>query len=76
MSEKPLYIPLLPFTGHAEVIISVLSPNETILATGSLDKTIRIWNLPDLNLMKVLDNEAGIIELKFIPDGKFLVAGS
>jgi len=46
------------------------------LATGSLDKTIRIWNLPDLNLMKVLDNEAGIIELKFIPDGKFLVAGS
>jgi WD40 repeat protein len=52
-----------------------------LLATASLDKTVRLWSLPDGKLQRILrlpigDDEAGrIYAVALSPDGRWLAAG-
>lgn len=53
-SEAKL-VPLGIFTGHKRGVWSVkFSPTDQVLATGSGDKTIKLWNINDFTCLKVI----------------------
>ncbi|XBW35372.1 hypothetical protein QEN19_000937 [Hanseniaspora menglaensis] len=53
------------------------SPDGTLLANGTEDKIIRIWNLKEQKIVKMLKgHDQDIYSLEFTPDGKKLVSGS
>ncbi|HET9255625.1 MAG TPA: TIR domain-containing protein, partial [Pseudonocardiaceae bacterium] len=71
-----------PLTGHTSPVNSVVSsPDGHTLATGSLDKTVRLWNVTDpahpIPLGPPLTGHTGSVEsVVFSPDGHTLATGS
>ncbi|MEH2353025.1 serine/threonine-protein kinase [Nostoc sp.] len=65
-------------TGHSDWIHSVaISPDGKILASGSCDTTIKLWNLATGELIRTLTGHSGWIHsLAFSPDGNILASGS
>ena len=65
-------------TGHRDTVLSVaISPNNQWLASGSIDRTIRIWHLPSGELAEVItDFSSAVKALAFSPDSARLVGGS
>jgi FOG: WD40 repeat len=48
-----------------------------MLASGSDDKTVKLWNVQDGRLLKTLNgHRAWVRKVRFSPDGKTLVSGS
>jgi WD40 repeat protein len=70
--------PLRALTEHTEVVYAVaFRPNTHDLATGSLDKTARIWNADtgqSLHLIK--DHAEAVFGVAYSPDGKLLATAS
>ncbi|MCX7611000.1 MAG: serine/threonine protein kinase [Ignavibacterium sp.] len=64
--------------GHTSVINSVaFSPNGKILASGSGDKTIKLWDVQTGNLIRTLEgHNRWVTSVTFSPDGKILASGS
>ncbi|MEU8435817.1 serine/threonine-protein kinase [Streptomyces sp. NPDC029216] len=63
-------------TGHEASVESVaFSPDGKTLATGSRDRTIRIWDLATGLTTVVLRHDALIRSVAFAPDGKTIVSG-
>ena len=67
-------------TGHHTnfASVAVVSPDGTVLATGSFDNTIRLWNLTDLDQpTEVLEGHLGEVRvLAFHPDGSLLASAA
>lgn len=65
-------------SGHADVVKSVaISPDGQILASGSYDKTIKLWSLSTGELRQTLFNHTHRITcLAISPDGQTLASGS
>jgi serine/threonine protein kinase len=65
-------------TGHRDTVLAVaISPNHQWLASGSIDRTIRIWHLPSGQLAQVItDFTSAVKTLAFSPDSAKLVGGS
>ncbi|MGE5656004.1 MAG: WD40 repeat domain-containing protein [Actinomycetota bacterium] len=64
--------------GHSSFVNSVaISPDGKILASGSWDKTIKLWNLGTGELIRTLTGHSDRVNTVAIsPDGQILVSGS
>jgi WD40 repeat protein len=65
-------------TGHTAWVESVaFSPDGKTLASGSVDKTIKLWSLETGRRIKSLEGHTdSVISVAFSPDGKTLASGS
>jgi len=60
-------------TGHSSPPNSVaFSPDKSILASGSPDGTVRLWDISTGLLLKVLQEENSVDQVAFDPDGRFV----
>ena len=61
---------------HTNYVRSVaISSNGKLLASGSEDKTIKLWNMPDGALLRTLDHASSVRSAAISPDVKLLVSG-
>ena len=70
--------PFLTLTGHdAPVIVVEYSPDGSLIASGSEDATVRIWDSSDGSLVHELSGHTEIVnDLSFSPDGTILASAS
>ena len=70
--------PFLTLTGHdAPVIVVEYSPDGSLIASGSEDATVRIWNSSDGSLVhKLIGHKEIVNDLSFSPDGTILASAS
>ena len=62
---------------HETVTSIAFSPDGAVLASGSHDKTVRLWNVADgRETMRLLGHEAGVTAIAFSPDGATLASAS
>ncbi len=68
----------LIFTGDASYVSSVaFSPDGKSIASGSWDKTIKLWEVSSGKLIKTLTGHNGsVYSVAFSPDGKTMASGS
>jgi WD40 repeat protein len=64
--------------GHSSYLCAIaFSPNSKTLASGSHDKTIRLWDSQSGAALKTLKGHSGFVgALAFSPDGKTLASAS
>ncbi|MBI3723316.1 hypothetical protein HY251_05080 [bacterium] len=61
---------------HSRSIRSLaLSPDGTLLATGSIDKTLVIWRTDEWTPVATIDAEGSVGTVAFSPDGRSVAAG-
>ncbi|KIK33089.1 hypothetical protein CY34DRAFT_729064 [Suillus luteus UH-Slu-Lm8-n1] len=64
------------FKGHSRQITCIdISADNTLLVSGSFDKTVRIWNLDTGKLVAPFMSEDWVGAVRFSPNSKKLAAG-
>jgi WD40 repeat protein len=63
-------------SGHTEWVMSVaFSPTGQILASGSADKHVKLWDVQTGTLLRTLTSKYVVFSVAFSPDGKTLATG-
>ena len=79
-SAAPLIQPefVIKLDGHgAEITDIAYSPDGSLIATSSLDGSIRFWNPADGSLLRTIaGHSAGVRSIDFSPDGLLIASGS
>ncbi|MBQ2787165.1 MAG: PD40 domain-containing protein [Bacteroidaceae bacterium] len=68
-----------PLTGHTDCVESVaFSPDGKRIVSGSIDKTIRIWDVATGKQIgePLIGHTYTVLSVAFSPDGKRIVSGS
>jgi hypothetical protein len=75
---KQQYSLVKTLTGHGNLVLTVAwSPDGELVASGGMDKSIRIWDPEAGKCVKTFGgHQAPVNALAFTPDGKRLVSGS
>lgn len=70
--------PLFTLAGHEDVALTVdFSPDRRLLASGSADRTIRLWDIPSRRQVACLRPHWSTVSVvRFSPGGEFLLSGS
>jgi len=64
------------FIGHQKDVLSIVySPDGTKIATGSMDKTIIMWNAKSFDKMAGFEHLEEVNCVAFSPDGKLILSG-
>jgi WD40 repeat protein/subtilase family serine protease len=65
-------------TGHTDWVRSVaFSPDGSLIASGSVDYTIKLWRVSDGALVRTLTGHtSGVSSVAFSPDGSLIASGS
>jgi WD40 repeat protein len=62
--------------GHTDMISSIAcSPDGRMMATGSWDNSIKIWQINSGKLLNSFQTGGDVRSIAFSPDGKYIVAG-
>ncbi|RDK38749.1 WD40 repeat-like protein [Aspergillus phoenicis ATCC 13157] len=68
---------LLQTLEHSEMVCcAAFSPDGKLVASGSSDHTVKIWDTATGSLQKILDHPATVYTVAFSPDNKLLASGS
>jgi WD40 repeat protein len=64
--------------GHSSIITAVAySSDGNLLASGSFDSTVKLWQVPDGKLLRTVTANGGrIYAVAFSPDGTELISGA
>jgi WD40 repeat protein len=75
---RTLLPPVRTLTGHIAWVWSVsFSPDGSLLASGSVDKTIKLWRVSDGSLVRTLKGFLGFVSsVSFSPEGSLLASGN
>jgi WD40 repeat protein len=64
--------------GHTDTVRSVaFSPDGSTLVSGSVDKTVKIWDVPNGRLIRTIDAHSDNVNaVAYSPDGRLVASGS
>jgi len=75
--ELPLKAAVSVRSHEKDINVVSVAPNDSLVATGSQDKTVKLWNATDLSLRATLKgHRRGIWDCQFSPFDRVIASGS